>query len=78
MSNTPPPSAGDLLSPEKAAKHLDIHPRTLRRIRMRGDIEFVRVGGQIRYSRSAIEAYIRTNTVAPRAKRRHSRGRRRA
>ena len=52
-----------LLTETEAAERLHIARRTLQALRLRGEIEFVRVGRQVRYTRKAVDDYLTSRTV---------------
>jgi excisionase family DNA binding protein len=49
----------DILDAEEVADMLRVHPRTIMRLAHQGHIPGFKVGGQWRFRREAIEAYIR-------------------
>ena len=56
------PSAPDLWTVEEVAASLRVTRATMYRIAAAGDIETVRVGGQIRITGAAVTEYIARNT----------------
>jgi excisionase family DNA binding protein len=53
-----------LLTEEEAASFLRVNPRTLRKVRDRGEIAFVRIGRCVRYSPKEIKQFVARVTVA--------------
>lgn len=53
-----------LLTEEEAASFLNVHPQTLRKVRARGQIAFVRIGRSIRYSKEEVVSFVERATVA--------------
>jgi len=49
----------DILDAQEVADMLRVHPRTIMRLAHQGHIPGFKVGGQWRFRREAIEAYIR-------------------
>jgi excisionase family DNA binding protein len=49
----------DILDVDEVADMLRVHPRTIMRLAQQGHIPGFKVGGQWRFRREAIEAYIR-------------------
>jgi len=54
-----------LLSVKEIAKFLNVSIRTVQRMVKRGDLDAVRVGGQIRVHRSALDRLLREGAVFP-------------
>jgi len=48
-----------LLTPAEVAKRLGVNRETVYRLRQRGDLQCVRVGGAIRVRREALEVFLR-------------------
>jgi len=60
----------ELMDIDTAAALLGIRARTMDLWRLRGDgPTYIRVGGQIRYRRADIEAYLTARTVTPQRRR---------
>ena len=58
------PNAPDgLLTPEQAQKILQVSRRTIQRLTDGRRITYVKIGGSVRFHPSAIDAYIKANTV---------------
>lgn len=57
----------ELLTEKETASRLGVSPTTLRtwRCRRRYQLAFVKVGGRIRYTASAIQKFIETSTIEP-------------
>ena len=53
-----------LISKKKAAAALDVSERTIDRLRGRGEIRFVRIGGQIRIVEASVESYVQNQLAA--------------
>jgi excisionase family DNA binding protein len=53
------PETFQLLRKAEAARLLDVSPSTLDRLRARGEIAWVGVGGSVRFSRAALEDYVK-------------------
>jgi len=58
-----------LLTESQAAAEMGIQRETLRRMRMRGEIGFVRIGRLVRYERESIQTFLRENREDIRPKR---------
>jgi excisionase family DNA binding protein len=82
MTTQTPGAGGDLLEPDEVASELGVSRWTVDRLRRAQEIEAVKVGGQFRYRRAAVDDYLNRNTIpaAPvgRTSRSRSRGKRRA
>lgn len=52
-----------LLTESDAASRLNIARRTLQALRLKGEIEYVRVGRQVRYTAKAVDDYLASRTV---------------
>ena len=55
-----------LVTEPEAANLLSVKPRLLRELRRRREIDFVRVGRNIRYRREDLEEFIRSHVVEAR------------
>ena len=64
QSDRQPSNAPPLLTEAQAAEFLNVHPRTVKKARGDGQIQFVRIGRCIRYRAEDIAHFIRTKTVA--------------
>lgn len=53
------------LSLEEAADILGIKPSTLRRWAARGDIEFMRIGKSLKFTRAGLRRYMARHTTVP-------------
>lgn len=53
-----------LQTEREVAERLHVSERTVGRLRERGALPFVRVGGQVRFQASDVEAYIASHTQA--------------
>ena len=49
-----------LIGQKKAAERLDIHPETLRRLSVRGEIPSLKIGRFWKYLPSALDAWVRS------------------
>jgi excisionase family DNA binding protein len=58
------PGADPLMDCNKAAAFLGVHPRTLQRMVMRGEIRAVRVGKLYRFVPSAIQEWVSDHSLA--------------
>ncbi|MCU1223544.1 MAG: binding domain protein excisionase family [Edaphobacter sp.] len=58
------PGADPLMDCNKAAAFLGVHPRTLQRMVMRGEIRAVRVGKLYRFVPSAIQEWVSEHSLA--------------
>jgi excisionase family DNA binding protein len=58
------PGADPLLDSAQAARYLGVHPRTLQRMVLRGEITGVRVGKLWRFVPSAIRDWIQEHNIA--------------
>ncbi|RRA47527.1 DNA-binding protein [Acidipila sp. EB88] len=58
------PGADPLLDCHKAAAFLGVHPRTLQRMVLRGEIHAVRVGKLYRFVPSAIQEWVLEHNLA--------------
>ena len=54
-----------MLSVKEIAKMLSVSKRTIQRMVKRGDLDAIRVGGQIRVRRSALDQMLRECSVYP-------------
>jgi len=52
----------NLYTIETLAKYLGISTRTVATLKARGEIEFVRVGNQVRFTAGQVEAYLQKST----------------
>jgi hypothetical protein len=59
--------ATELLSPAETAARLGVTVNTLEtwRCRKRYRLAYIKVGGRVRYSQAAIEAFLKSRTVKP-------------
>jgi excisionase family DNA binding protein len=48
-----------LLSPEEAAKHLDVHPKTLLKMARAGKVPCFRIGRYVKFRLSALDVWVR-------------------
>jgi excisionase family DNA binding protein len=58
------PGAAPLLDSHEAAQFLGVHPRTLQRMVLRGEISGVRVGKLWRFVPSALTEWIQQHSIA--------------
>jgi excisionase family DNA binding protein len=56
-----------LLDRKDTSEVLGVSERTIDRLRSRGELEFVRVGGQIRFEPEGIDRFIKANIQLDRA-----------
>jgi excisionase family DNA binding protein len=63
---TLPDETRHLLTEQEAAEFLGVTQRTVRTLRARGELEFVRVGKSPRFTVEGLEAFVATHTVGGR------------
>ena len=64
VSNIFGPGAAPLLDSHEAARFLGVHPRTLQRMVLRGEISGVRVGKLWRFVPSALTDWVQSRSIA--------------
>jgi excisionase family DNA binding protein len=57
-----------LMTEPEAARELRVSRITLQRLRLRGHVSYVRVGGQVRYTASHLKDYLKQQERQPRAR----------
>ena len=55
----------DLLTVKEVAAILRVHPNAVYDLARNRQIQYVRIGGRIRFPRVAVEEFLRSNTVSP-------------